>query len=113
MSSTKKTTKAQAPVTPLLQKHEIAVIAAKAQAAVDAMLEGMDAPLTDQIYGIQPIQVAQTDPLPIANRDFQGIEDPLQRFISQYEPGELILRQNFRRDLLRILEDWRLKDVKK
>lgn len=110
MSSIKKTTKIQAPVPPAPQEPEAPTTI---DAAIDAMLEGKDAPLTDQIYGIQPIQVAQTDPLPIANRDFQGIEDPLQRFISQYEPGELILRQNFRRDLLRILEDWRLKDVKK
>ena len=110
MSSTKKTTKAQEPVTPVPQEPQAPVTI---DDVIDAMLEGKDAPLTDQIYGIPPMQVAQTDLLPIANRDFQGIEDPLQRFISQYEPGELILRQNFRRDLLRILEDWRLKDVKK
>jgi hypothetical protein len=73
------------------------------------LLEGEDAPLTAQIYGTAPPPVASADPLPLANRDFQGLDDPLQRFISQYEPGELILRQNFRRDLLRILEDWRLK----
>ena len=112
MSSTKKTTKAQEPVTP--EPHSATEIGANMYDAVlDAMLEGKDAPLTDQIYGILPMPVAQTDPLPIANRDFQGLEDPLQRFISQYEPGELVLRKNFRRDLLRILEDWRLKDVKK
>lgn len=110
MSSTKKTTKAQEPVTPAPQEPEAP---ATIDDVLDAMLEGKDAPLTDQIYGILPTTIAQTDPLPIANRDFQGLEDPLQRFISQYEPGELILRKNFRRDLLRILEDWRLKDVKK
>ena len=111
MSSIKKTTKAPAPVTP--EPHSATEIDADMYDAVlDAMLEGKDAPLTDQIYGTQSIQVAQADPLPIANRDFQGLEDPLQRFISQYEPGELVLRKNFRRDLLRILEDWRLKDVK-
>jgi len=109
MSSTKKTTKAPAPVTPEPQELEAAVTHDE---VLDAMLEGKDAPLTDQIYGTQPIQVAQIDLLPIANRDFQGLEDPLQRFISQYEPGELILRKNFRRDLLKILEDWRLKDIK-
>jgi len=109
MSSIKKTTKAPAPVTPAPQELEAHVTI---DDVLDAMLEGKDAPLTDQIYGTQSIQVAQTDPLPIANRDFQGLEDPLQRFISQYEPGELILRKNFRRDLLKILEDWRLKDIK-
>jgi hypothetical protein len=111
MSSTKKTTKAQEPVTPE-PRSAVEIVAEMHDMMLDAMLEGKDAPLTDQIYGIPPMQVAQTDPLPIANREFQGLADPLQRFISQYEPGELILRQNFRRDLLRILEDWRLKDVK-
>ena len=111
MSSIKKTTKAPAPVVP--KPHSATEIGADMYDAVlDAMLEGKDAPLTDQIYGIPPMPVAQTDPLPTANREFQGLEDPLQRFISQYEPGELILRRNFRRDLLKILEDWRLKDVK-
>jgi hypothetical protein len=110
MSSIKKTTKAQELVTPKPQEPQAPVTV---DDVIDAILEGKDAPLTDQIYGIPPMPVAQTDPLPIANRDFQGLEDPLQRFISQYEPGELILRQNFRRDLLRILEDWLLKDVKK
>jgi hypothetical protein len=109
MSSIKKTTKAQESVTPAPQEQEMPVTI---DTVIDAMLIGKDAPLTDQIYGTQPTQMVQTDPLPIANRDFQGLEDPLQRFISQYEPGELVLRVNFRRDLLRILEDWRLKDVK-
>ena len=111
MSSIKKTTKAPAPVTPA-PRSATEIGADMYDAVLDAMFEGEDAPLTDQIYGTQPIQVAQTDPLPIANREFQGLEDPLQRFISQYEPGELILRRNFRRDLLKILEDWRLKDTK-
>ena len=109
MSSIKKTIKAQEPVTPAPQKPEAPVTI---DDVIDAMLEGKDAPLTDQIYGVPPMPVAQTDSLPIANREFQGLEDPLQRFISQYEPGELVLRRNFRRDLLRILEDWRLKDTK-
>ena len=109
MSSTKKTIKAQEPVTPAPQKPEASVTI---DDVIDAMLEGKDAPLTAQIYGVPPMPVAQTDPLPIANREFQGLDDPLQRFISQYEPGELVLRKNFRRDLLRILEDWRLKDIK-
>lgn len=109
MSSIKKTTKAQEPVTPVPQEPQAHVTI---DDVIDAMLIGKDAPLTDQIYGIQPTPIMQTDPLPIANREFQGLEDPLQRFISQYEPGELVLRKNFRRDLLRILEDWRLKDIK-
>jgi len=111
MSSIKKTTKAPMPVSSE-PRSAAEVVDALHTELLDAMLEGRDAPLTDQIYGTQSIQVVQTDPLPIANREFQGLEDPLQRFISQYEPGELVLRKNFRRDLLRILEDWRLKDVK-
>ena len=67
MSSIKKTTKAPAPVTPAPQEQEMPVTM---NDVIDAMLEGRDAPLTDQIYGIPPMQVAQTDLLPIANREF-------------------------------------------
>jgi hypothetical protein len=109
MLSTKKTTKAPEQMAPEPQEP-VALSLADLKAA--KLLEGEDAPLTDQIYGVALQPAALADPLPLANRDFQGLDDPLQRFISQYEPGELILRQNFRRDLLRILEDWRLQDVK-
>jgi len=76
--------------------------------------EGADAPLTDMIYGTTPLaRELDIDVLPQAQRDFQGEQDALQRFMSMYEPGELVMRQNFRRHVLQILEDWRLKDVKK
>jgi len=76
--------------------------------------EGADAPLTDMIYGATPLaRELDTDVLPQAQRDYQGEQDALQRFMSMYEPGELIMRQNFRRHVLQILEDWRLKNVKK
>jgi hypothetical protein len=32
---------------------------------------------------------------------------PLQRFVNLYEPGELVMRQNFRKHLLEVLEDWK------
>jgi hypothetical protein len=81
---------------------------------VKKVKEGADAPLTDMIYGIAPLaRELDTDVLPQAQRDFQGEQNSLQRFMSMYEPGELVMRQNFRRHLLQILEDWRLKDVKK
>jgi len=76
--------------------------------------EGADAPLTDMIYGTTPAaRELDTDVLPQAQYNFQGEQNALQRFMSMYEPGELIMKQNFRRHVLQILEDWLLKDVKK
>ena len=74
----------------------------------DLTLQGRDAPMTEQIYGI--IKPAPKDPtaiLPEPNGQIQGVSDPLQRFINMYQPGEFVMRQNFRKHLLQVLEDWR------
>ena len=71
-------------------------------------MQGRDAPMTNQIYGIvKPIPKDPTDILPEPNGLLQGVTDPLQRFINMYQPGEFVMRQNFRKHLLQVLEDWR------
>ena len=74
----------------------------------DLTMQGRDAPMTDQIYGIvKPVPKDPTDILPEPNGMLQGVTDPLQRFINMYQPGEFVMRQNFRKHLLQVLEDWR------
>lgn len=74
----------------------------------DLTLQGRDAPMTEQIYGIiKPAPKDPTDILPEPNGQIQGVSDPLQRFINMYQPGEFVMRQNFRKHLLQVLEDWR------
>jgi hypothetical protein len=71
-------------------------------------MQGRDAPMTEQIYGIvKPAAKDPTDILPEPNGLLQGVTDPLQRFINMYQPGEFVMRQNFRKHLLQVLEDWR------
>jgi hypothetical protein len=94
-------------------KPEEVVFKTEQQLREEELIEGRDALLTPQIYGnpIFPPETLDTDVLPKAHGEFQGIEDPLQRFINMYEPGELVMRNNFRKHLLQVLEAWRLKDV--
>jgi len=71
-------------------------------------LMGRDAPMTEQIYGIlKPVPKDPSDILPEPNGLLQGVSDPLQRFINLYQPSELVMRQNFRKHLFQILQDWR------
>jgi len=74
----------------------------------DLTLMGRDAPMTEQIYGIlKPVPKDPSDILPEPNGLLQGVSDPLQRFINLYQPSELVMRQNFRKHLFQILQDWR------
>jgi len=74
----------------------------------DLTMQGRDAPMTDQIYGIvKPVPKDPTDILPEPNGLLQGVTDPLQRFINMYQPSEFVMRINFRKHLLQILEDWK------
>jgi hypothetical protein len=74
----------------------------------DPKLAGQDAPLTDMIYGTTKQREAlSTDVLPESTGQTQGLMSPLQRFVNLYEPGELVMRQNFRKHLLEVLEDWK------
>ena len=79
-------------------------------ARVRKVKEGADAPLTEQINMISPVrQPLDIDVLPESTGVWQGDMDPLQRFINMYQPSELVLRVNFRKHLLQILEDWKHK----
>jgi hypothetical protein len=69
---------------------------------------GEDAPLTDMVYGITPKpEIKDIDRLPEPNGRIQGESDPLQLFINLYQPSELVSRINFKKHLLRILNDWK------
>lgn len=71
-------------------------------------MQGRDAPMTDQIYGIvKPAAKDPTDILPEPNGLLQGVTDPLQRFINMYQPSEFVMRINFRKHLFQVLEDWK------
>ena len=73
----------------------------------DLIMMGKEGLMADQIYGIiAPASKDPTDILPEPKDDFQGVFDPLQRFINMYQPSEFVTRQNFRKHLLQILEDW-------
>lgn len=79
----------------------------------DPKLAGQDAPLTDMIYGtVKPREILSIDVLPESNGQTQGFMSPLQRFVNLYEPGELVMRLNFRKHLLEVLEDWKYSENK-
>jgi hypothetical protein len=77
---------------------------------VEKIREGLDAPMTAEIYGKNPeFNTDGIKSLPEATDQIQGELDPLQRFINMYQPSELIMRINFRKHLFEVLEDWRKK----
>ena len=77
---------------------------------IEKKKEGVDAPLTEMIYNTEQIEPTFTvNDLPHPNGLLQGEIDPLQRFINTYQPGELIMRNQFRQHLFTILENWRTK----
>lgn len=79
----------------------------KTEKEIQDLMEGKDAPLTDMIYGIQQKPIHQdTDILPDNNGMLRGESDPLQLFINMYQPGEFVTKQNFRKHLLQILNNW-------
>ena len=72
------------------------------------LIDGKDAPLTDMVYGRKPEELRDpTDVMPQNNGMLQGITDPLQKLINQFEPTELVSRQVFRKMLLAALNNWR------
>lgn len=108
MSKAKKveTTKINIPFVGTVEITEEAAIE-------DPKYIGQDAPLTDMIYGtVKPREILSTDVLPEANGQTQGFMSPLQRFVNLYEPGELVMRLNFRKHLLEVLEDWKYSENK-
>jgi len=83
--------------------------AAEKQALIELARQGRDAPGTAQILGAPPPPVDNgTNLLPDqTNVTGQGDTNALQRFINIYQPGELVARQNFRKHLLQVLEEWK------
>jgi hypothetical protein len=74
----------------------------------ELLILGKDAPLTEMIYGTKQMFNPDAAPeLPEATSQIQGEMDPLQRFINLYQPGEMVMKNNFRKHLLQILEDWK------
>lgn len=71
------------------------------------LMEGKDAPLTEMIYGIQKEpEYRDTDILPEPNGLLRGESNPLQLFINMYQPGEFVTKDQFRKHLLQILNNW-------
>jgi len=74
--------------------------------------EGKDAPMTDEIYGRTPIAKSLLpEVLPESTGEINGPMTALQRFINMYQPSELVMRNNFRKHLLQVLEEWREQDA--
>ena len=74
----------------------------------ELLILGKDAPLTEMVYGGKQMFNPDAAPeLPEATSQIQGEMDPLQRFINLYQPGEMVMKNNFRKHLLQILEDWK------
>jgi hypothetical protein len=80
----------------------------------EEILEGKDAELTDMIYGVQKTpEHRDTDILPENNGILRGESNPLQLFINMYQPGEFVTKENFRKHLLQILNDWHKSMIEK
>jgi len=79
---------------------------------VNQVRDGKDAPMTDEIYGRAPIAKSLLpEILPESTGEINGSMTPLQRFINMYQPSELVMRNNFRKHLLQILEEWKEQDA--
>ena len=78
---------------------------------VERVREGRDAPMTDEIYGRTPVSKSLLpEVLPEATGEINGPMTALQRFINMYQPSELVMRNNFRKHLLQVLEEWKEQD---
>jgi hypothetical protein len=74
----------------------------------ELLILGKDAPLTEMVYGGKQVFNPDSAPqLPEATGQVQGDMSPLQRFINLYQPSEIVMKNNFRKHLLTILEDWK------
>ena len=74
----------------------------------ELLILGKDAPLTEMVYGGKQVFNPDAAPqLPEATGQTQGEMSPLQRFINLYQPGEIVMKNNFRKHLLTVLEDWK------
>jgi len=75
---------------------------------IEEVKEGMDAPMTEQIYGETKSYMGDAkQALFVKNGDIRLDDDPLIEFIELYQPGVMVDRQKFYRRLLDILEAWK------
>jgi hypothetical protein len=75
---------------------------------IEKIKEGMDAPLTEQIYGESKAYMGDAkQSLFVKNGEIRPDDDPLIEFIEMYQPGLLVDRQKFYRRLLDVLEGWK------
>jgi hypothetical protein len=75
---------------------------------IEEVKEGMDAPMTEQIYGETKSYMGDAkQALFVKNGDIRPDDDPLIEFIELYQPGVMVDRQKFYRRLLDILEAWK------
>jgi len=75
---------------------------------IEKVKEGMDAPLTEQIFGESKAYMGDAkQALFVLNGNIREDSDPLIEFIEAYQPAVMVDRQKFYRRLLNILEDWK------
>jgi len=92
----------------IVEVKEKEVILQRSPTPEELLILGKDAPLTDMIYsGKQVFNPDLAPQLPEATGQVQGDMSPLQRFINLYQPGEIVMKNNFRKHLLTVLEDWK------
>jgi hypothetical protein len=75
---------------------------------IEKVKEGMDAPLTDQIYGESKTYMHDAkQALFVKDGEIRQDDDPLIEFIELYQPPVMVERQKFYRRLLDVLEGWK------
>ena len=75
---------------------------------IEKVKEGMDAPLTDQIYAESKTYMHDAkQALFVKDGEIRQDDDPLIEFIELYQPGVMVERQKFYRKLLDVLEAWK------
>jgi len=72
-----------------------------AKSLIDKIMEGQDAPLTEQIYGdpnVPPVIFSSANMVD---------KDPLIEFIELYQPSTMVGKKQFRQHLLKVLDSWK------
>ena len=91
-----------------VETPEVKIEITRALTPEELLILGKDAPLTEMVYGGKQVFNPDAAPqLPEATGQTQGEMSPLQRFINLYQPGEIVMKNNFRKHLLQILENWK------
>jgi hypothetical protein len=84
------------------------VVPEEMRTVIDKIMEGEDAPLTEQIFGEKKSFMGDAkQALFVLNGNIREDDDPLIEFIEKYQPAVMVDRQKFYRELLNILEGWK------